>query len=81
MDLEVSFKPDLNIGVTAETNRKYLKLIARKGFLWEVSEGKRILFKNRFDQQVAENIRRIKPLAPDKALEEIAEMLRREALS
>ncbi|RLE53284.1 MAG: hypothetical protein DRJ30_07025 [Candidatus Methanomethylicota archaeon] len=80
-DPEISFLPEeIDVGVTVETNRRYLKMLALKGLLWETSKQGRKAFRNRFHQWITENIRRIKPTAPDKAIEIIHDQLREHLL-
>jgi len=78
MDPEVSFLPsDIQTGYTEGTNRQYLATFESKGLLWRTSKAGRIAFRNRFYQWVTENVRKIKPGAPDGAIEEIADRLKR----
>jgi len=78
MDPEVSFMPsDIQTGYTEGTNRQYLATLESKGLLWRTSKAGRVAFRNRFYQWTTENVRKIKPGAPDGAIEEIADRLKR----
>jgi len=77
MDPEYTFWPEeLETGVTSATNLQYCNILAEKRLLWETKKGNRKAFRNRFRQWVAENIRKIKPLAPDEAIDQIHEQLK-----
>jgi len=77
MDPEYTFWPEeLETGVTSATNLQYCNHLAEKRLLWETKKGNRKAFRNRFRQWVAENIRKIKPLAPDEAIDQIHEQLK-----
>jgi len=81
MDPEVSFLPsEIQTGYTESTNRQYLATFESKGLLWRTSKGGRTAFRNRFHQWVTENVRKIKPGAPDGAIEEIADRLKRSVI-
>jgi len=78
MDPEVTFLPEeIQTGYTQSTNMTYLKILKAKGLLWEASKKGRKAFRNRFPYWVAENIRKIKPNAPDAAIDEIVDSLKR----
>jgi len=78
MDPEYEFLPEeLETGMTPETNRKNLKILANKRILLETSKKGRTAFRNWFKEWILENIRKIKPTAPDKACEIIYEQLRK----
>jgi len=78
MDPETIFLPEeIQTGYTSPTNLNYLNLLASKGLLWEARKRDRKAFRNRFNTWVTENVRKIKPGAPDGAIEEIAEELKR----
>jgi len=78
MDPEVSFLPsEIQTGYTESTNRQYLGTFESKGLLWRTSKGGRTAYRNRFHQWVTENVRKIKPGAPDGAIEEIVDRLKR----
>ena len=77
MDPEITFLPEeIQTGYTQTTNKAYLKMLEVKGLLWEASKKGRKAFRNRFPYWVAENIRKIKPNAPDAAIDEIVERLK-----
>jgi len=81
MDPEASFLPsEIQTGYTESTNRQYLSTFEGKGLLWRTSKGGRTAFRNRFQQWVTENVRKIKPGAPDGAIEEIADRLKRSVI-
>jgi len=78
MDPEASFLPsEIQTGYTESTNRQYLSTFESKGLLWRTSKSGRTAYRNRFHQWVTENVRKIKPGAPDGAIEEIADRLKR----
>jgi len=78
MDPEAVFLPEeMQTGYTSSTNLNYLNMLASKGLLWEARKRDRKAFRNRFHTWVMENVRKIKPGAPDGAIEEIAEQLKR----
>jgi len=75
-DPEVIFRPDdFDVGVTHETVRRYLRELAGKGILVEVNRGGKTGFRNGFYLWVTQKVRKIKPTAPDEAIEEIASQL------
>jgi len=81
MDPEVSFLPsEIQTGYTESTNRQYLSTFESKGLLWRTSKAGRTAYRNRFHQWVTENMRKIKPGAPDGAIEEIADRLKRSVI-
>jgi len=81
MDPEASFLPsEIQAGYTESTNRQYLSTFEGKGLLWRTSKAGRTAFRNRFHQWVTENVRKIKPGAPDGAIEEIADRLKRSVI-
>ena len=81
MDPEYTFLPDeLDTGMTADTNRKNLRILANKRIVLETSKHGRVAYRNWFRQWVSENIRKIKPTAPDAVCEKIYEMLRKYVL-
>jgi len=81
MDQEASFLPsEIQTGYTESTNRQYLGTFESKGLLWRTSKGGRTAYRNRFHQWVTENVRKIKPGAPDGAIEEIADRLKRSVI-
>ena len=78
MDPEVVFLPEeIETGYTAQTTLKSLNVLVSRGLCWEAQRKGRKAFRNRLRQWVAENVRRIKPSAPDPAIEEITEELKR----
>ena len=78
MDPEVTFlAEEIHTGYTQSTNMAYLKMLENKGLLWEAGKKGRKAFRNRFPYWVAENIRKIRPNAPDAAIEDIADKLKR----
>lgn len=78
MDPEVTFLPEeIQTGYTQSTNATYMKTLEAKGLLWEASKKGRKAFRNRFPCWVAENIRKIRPNAPDGAIDEIVDRLKR----
>jgi len=82
MDPEYVFLPEeIQSGVTMETNRFYLKSLANKGLLWEAQKKGRLAFRNRLYQWITENVRKIRPGAPDKAIEVIHDEIRKHVLS
>ena len=81
LDPEVVFLPEeIQSGYTASTNLNYLNKLESRGLLWETRKKGRKAFRNRFRQWVAENVRRIKPSAPDAAIDKITEQLKNEVL-
>jgi len=77
MDPEYTFWPEeLETGVSQETNLRYCNYLVEKNLLWESRKGNRKAFRNRFKQWIAENIRKIKPIAPDEAIDQIHEQLK-----
>jgi hypothetical protein len=81
MDSEVTFLPEeIQTGYTMSTNAMYMKTLEAKGLLWEASKKGRKAFRNRFPYWVAENIRKIRPNAPDRAIEEIVDRLKRSVI-
>ena len=81
MDPEASFLPsEIQTGYTESTNRQYLATFESKGLLWRTSKGGRTAYRNRFQQWVTENVRKIKPGAPDGAIEEVADRLKRSVI-
>jgi DNA repair exonuclease SbcCD ATPase subunit len=81
MDPEVTFLPEeIQTGYTQSTNATYMKMLEAKGLLWEASKKGRKAFRNRFPYWVAENIRKIRPNAPDGAIDEIADRLKRSVI-
>jgi hypothetical protein len=81
MDPEVTFLPeDVQTGYTQSTNATYMKMLEAKGLLWEASKKGRKAFRNRFPYWVAENIRKIRPNAPDGAIDEIVDRLKRSVI-
>jgi len=81
MDPEASFLPsEIQTGYTESTNRQYLATFESKGLLWRTSKAGRTAYRNRFHQWVTENVRKIKPGAPDGAIEEIADRLKRSVI-
>ncbi|MEM3618151.1 MAG: DUF87 domain-containing protein [Candidatus Bathyarchaeia archaeon] len=81
MDPEVTFLPeDVQTGYTMSTNATYMKMLEAKGLLWEASKKGRKAFRNRFPYWVAENIRKIRPNAPDGAIDEIVDRLKRSVI-
>lgn len=77
MDPEVSFLPEeIETGYTQATNLSYLNQLVSRGLLWESRKKGRKAFRNRLRQWVAENVRRIRPSAPDAAIDKVAERLR-----
>jgi hypothetical protein len=81
MDPEVTFLPEeIQSGYTQSTNATYMKMLEAKGLLWEASKKGRKAFRNRFPYWVAENIRKIRPNAPDGAIEEIVDRLKRSVI-
>jgi len=82
MDPDYIFLPEeIQSGVTMETNRSYLKSLADKGLLWETQKKGRLAFRNRLRYWVTENVRKIKPGAPDEAIEVIYDELRKYVLT
>ena len=69
-----------NTGYTMSTNATYMKTLEAKGLLWEASKKGRKAFRNRFPYWVAENIRKIRPNAPDGAIDEIVDRLKRSVI-
>jgi len=81
MDPETVFLPEeIQTGYTSQTNLTYLNMLLNKGLLWEARKRNRKAFRNRLRQWVAENIRRIKPTAPDVAIDRITEQLKNRVL-
>ena len=81
MDPEVTFLPEeIQTGYTMSTNATYMKMLEAKGLLWEASKKGRKAFRNRFPYWVAENIRKIRPNAPDGAIDEIIDRLKRNVI-
>ena len=81
MDPEVTFLPeDVQTGYTQSTNATYMKMLEAKGLLWDTSKKGRKAFRNRFPYWVAENIRKIRPNAPDGAIDEIVDRLKRSVI-
>jgi len=81
MDPEVTFLPEeIQTGYTQSTNATYMKTLEAKGLLWEASKKGRKAFRNRFPYWVAENIRKIRPNAPDGAIDEIVDGLKRSVI-
>jgi hypothetical protein len=81
MDPEVTFLPEeIQTGYTQSTNATYMKMLEAKGLLWEASKRGRKAFRNRFPYWVAENIRKIRPNAPDGAIDEIVDRLKRSVI-
>jgi len=81
MDPEVSFLPnEIQTGYTESTNRQYLSTFESKGLLWRTSKAGRTAYRNRFHQWVTENVRKIKPGAPDGAIEEVVDRLKRSVI-
>jgi len=81
MDSEVTFLPEeIQTGYTQSTNATYMKTLEAKGLLWEASKKGRKAFRNRFPYWVAENIRKIRPNAPDGAIDEIVDRLKRSVI-
>jgi hypothetical protein len=81
MDPEVTFLPEeIQTGYTQSTNATYMKMLEAKGLLWEASKKGRKAFRNRFPYWVAENIRKIRPNAPDGAIDEIVDRLKRSVI-
>jgi hypothetical protein len=81
MDPEVTFLPEeIQTGYTQSTNATYMKTLEAKGLLWEASKKGRKAFRNRFPYWVAENIRKIRPNAPDGAIDEIVDRLKRSVI-
>jgi hypothetical protein len=81
MDPEVTFLPEeIQTGYTQSTNATYMKMLEAKGLLWEASKKGRKAFRNRFSYWVAENIRKIRPNAPDGAIDEIIDRLKRNVI-
>jgi len=81
MDPEVTFLPEeIQSGYTQSTNATYMKTLEAKGLLWEASKKGRKAFRNRFPYWVAENIRKIRPNAPDGAIDEIVDRLKRSVI-
>ncbi|RLG92291.1 hypothetical protein DRO37_09390, partial [Candidatus Bathyarchaeota archaeon] len=77
MDPEVSFLPEeIETGYTQATNLNYLNALVSRGLLWETRKNGRKAFRNRLYQWVAENVRKIRPSAPDEAVSRIAEHLK-----
>jgi len=77
MDPEIPFLPDeLQTGVTSQTNLQYLNQLADKNLLWETRKRGRKAFRNRFKQWITENMRRIKPAAPDEAINHVHDELK-----
>jgi len=77
MDQETVFLPEeLQTGLTGNTNLTYLNDLADKKLLWEATKGGRKAFRNRFKQWITENVRRIKPTAPDEAVNKIHDELK-----
>ena len=77
MDPEVAFLPEeIQTGYTAQTNLNYLNMLQSRGLLWEARKRNRKAFRNRLRQWVAENVRRIRPSAPDEAIDKITEQLK-----
>jgi len=77
MDPEYTFWPEeLETGVSQETNLRYCNYLVEKNLLWEGKKGNRKAFRNRFKQWIAENIRKIKPIAPDEAIDQIHQQLK-----
>ena len=75
-DPETVFRPeDFDVDVTPETVRRYLRELAGKGILIEVNRGGKTGFRNGIYLWVTQKIRKIKPAAPDEAIEEIANHL------
>ena len=81
MDPEVTFLPEeIETSYTQSTNATYMKMLEAKGLLWEASKKGRKAFRNRFPYWVAENIRKIRPNAPDRAIDEIVDRLKRSVI-
>jgi len=77
MDPEVPFLPEeIQTGYTPSTNLNYLNMLQSRGLLWEDRKRGRKAFRNRLRQWVAENVRRIRPSAPDAAIDKITEHLK-----
>jgi len=77
IDPEYTFWPEeLETGVTSQTNLQYCNILAEKHLLWETKKGNRKAFRNRFKQWVAENIRKIRPISPDEAIEQVYQKLK-----
>ncbi len=77
MDPETAFLPEeIQTGYTAATNLNYLNMLESKGLLWEARKSGRKAFRNRLHTWVTENVRKIKPGAPDGAIQEIADRLK-----
>ena len=73
---DVVFYPEeFDAGVTVETVRKNLKELAGKKILIEDSSGGRLGFKNGIYLWVTNNVRKIRPMAPDEAVERIVSEL------
>jgi len=81
MDPEVAFLPEeIQTGYTAATNLNYLNMLMSRGLLWESRKRGRKAFRNRLRQWVAENVRKIRPSAPDAAIDKITEQLKNTVL-
>jgi len=81
MDPEVTFLPEeIQMGYTQSMNVTYMKTLEAEGLLWEASKKERKAFRNRFPHWVAENIRKIRPNAPDGAIDEVVDRLKRSVI-
>jgi hypothetical protein len=57
-----------------------MKTLKAKGLLWEASKKGRKALRNCFPYWIAENIRKIWPNAPDGAIDEIVDRLKRSVI-
>jgi len=74
---DVTFKEtDFDVGVTPQTVKGYLRELVDLKLLITDRNG----FKNGFNLWITQNVRKIKPTAPDEAIEKIADLLRQYVL-
>jgi hypothetical protein len=57
-----------------------MKTLKAKGLLWEASKKGRKALRNCFSYWIAKNIRKIRPNAPDGAIDEIGDRLKRSVM-
>jgi len=83
-DPSYSFRPeDFTDSVSAGTAKSYLNELAALGYVMTIQDGRRTRYRNAFPFYVMNNVRRIRPDAPDTAvnriIEELKEHIRRQA--